>query len=90
MVSRLYWHFSITTTRELRTRGNWWNLNVSETLYTRRMARVAARWMEEERARTREPEEEHYHVPYVTAQPSFLSDHPPSFTPKRRVQHVRR
>ena len=29
--------------RDLRTRGNWWNLNVSQTLYSQRMQKKIAK-----------------------------------------------
>ena len=43
--------FDISNCRDLRTRGNWWNLNVSETLYSRRMGKKIAKLEQEERRR---------------------------------------
>ena len=43
--------FDISNRRDLRTRGNWWNLNVSETLYSRRMGKKIAKLEQEERRR---------------------------------------
>ena len=43
--------FDISNRRDLRTRGNWWNLNVSETLYSLRMGRKIAKLEQEERRR---------------------------------------
>ena len=41
----------ISNFRDLRTRGNWWNLNVSKTLYSARMAKMIARLDQKERRR---------------------------------------
>ena len=41
--------FDISNCRDLRTRGNWWNLNVSETLYSLRMGKKIAKLEQEER-----------------------------------------
>ena len=35
--------------RDLRTRGNWWNVNVSQTLYSKRMGKEIARLDREEK-----------------------------------------
>ena len=43
--------FDISNCRDLRTRGNWWNLNVSETLYSLRMGKKIAKLEQEERRR---------------------------------------
>ena len=45
--------FVISISRELRTRGNWWNLNVSQTLYSKRMGKEIAKLNREEKRRIR-------------------------------------
>ena len=35
--------YTLNDCRDLRTRGNWWNLNVSQTLYTQRMSKKIAK-----------------------------------------------